>query len=254
MLKKFKKDGFIIKDFNNSLIIGLLKRIAKKHFNKPANYYSKISRRSFTNIALKCQREIDNSKILEMFHTYENDFFKKITNDKKVLYTSGGYIRAVRPSIKHLSNNEYIGWHRETFYSKRKFINHAINVWIPILNVTSANSLNYIPRSHKIDDKKIIRRRFKVKTNIVKKLSPEHKLGNVYAPKKIISGVNLTKKRKFLFKKNQFVSFSTLLVHGNAQNKSDNLRIAYNFGIIGASKIRGKKKIDSKSHSYVSFD
>ena len=41
--------------------------------------------------------------------------------------------------------------------------------------------------------------------------------------------------------RNQFVSFSTFLVHGNAQNKSENLRIAYNFGIIGASKIRGKK-------------
>tara|TARA_B100000242_G_scaffold255778_1_gene198939 strand:+ start:277 stop:444 length:168 start_codon:yes stop_codon:yes gene_type:complete len=54
--------------------------------------------------------------------------------------------------------------------------------------------------------------------------------------------------------KNQFVSFSTFLVQTNTENMSENLRIAYKFGIIGAFKIRGKKKIDSKSHGYISFD
>ena len=119
---------------------------------------------------------------------------------------------------------------------KKKFIKSSVNVWVPIMNVSKLNSLKYIPKSHKIRDNKIKRKKYTLSKNKIKKLSPEHKLGYVYAPKKIISGVNLNKEKTFNFKKNQFVSFSAMLVHGNAKNLSKKIRFAYNIGVIGVKK------------------
>ena len=123
------------------------------------------------------------------------------------------------------------------------------------MNVSKLNSLKYIPKSHKIRDNKIKRKKYTLSKNKIKKLSPEHKLGYVYAPKKIISGVNLNKEKTFNFKKNQFVSFSAMLVHGNAKNLSKKIRFAYNIGVIGSKKISSRdRKIDSKNHRYISFN
>ena len=61
-------------------------------------------------------------------------------NDDKIYYSSGGYLRAVRPSQKY-SENEYLNWHRETFYGKKKFIQYGVNVWIPVMNVSNLKLL-----------------------------------------------------------------------------------------------------------------
>ena len=53
------------------------------------------------------------------------------------------------------------------------------------MNVSKLNSLKYIPKSHKIRDNKIKRKKYTLSKNKIKKLSPEHKLGYVYAPKKL---------------------------------------------------------------------
>lgn len=254
MFKNFKKNGYVIKNFTNPVISKKLVSIVKKYFNKPTSYYLNISRREFSKITLKCQKEIDNTDIIKLIYKNEDKFFQKILNDKNVLYSSGGYLRAVRPSVSK-SNNEYLDWHRETFYGKKKFIKSSVNVWVPIMNVSKLNSLKYIPKSHKISDNKIKRKKYILSKNKIKKLSPEHKLGYVYAPKKIISGVNLKKEKTFNFKKNQFVSFSAMLVHGNAKNFSKKIRFAYNIGVIGSKKISSRdRKIDSKNHRYISFN
>lgn len=254
MQKKFKQNGFLIKNFEDRSILKNLQKLVKKHFNKKESYYSKMDRSKFSKIALRCQKDIDKYNIMKKFHNSEKEFLNKLIKNDKVLYSSGGYLRVVRP-IKKTKKNEYLGWHRETFYSKKKFIHHAINVWIPIYNVEKKNSLRYIAKSHLIPDKKIKRRKYKDPKNDVKKMSAEHKLGFVYSPKKIISGVNFKKEKKFNVLNNQFVSFSALLVHGNGQNNSKKIRFAYNFGILPASKLySSSNKIDSKNHKYISFN
>lgn len=255
MQKKFNNNGFFIKNLSSPVVIKKLLKIVNKHFNKSKKYYLKINRREFSQIVLKCQRDIDKSNIVKLFHKYESNFFKKILNDNKVFYSSAGYLRAVRPSI-NLPKKEYLDWHRETFYGrKKKFIKSCVNVWVPVKHVNKLNSLKYIPKSHKIKDNLIKRKRYKVENESIKKLSTEHKIGFAYAPKKIISGINLKKQKTFNFKKNQFVSFSAMLVHGNAKNLSKDIRFAFNFGIVGGSKLQENyKKIDSRNHRYISFD
>ena len=130
----FKKNGFVIKKIKDKNILKKLKSIVKKHFYRSSDYYQKLSRSDFSKIALKCQKEIDKLNIMKKFHKSEKSFFKRLVDNDEILYSSGGYLRAVRP-LKTTNIKENLDWHRETFYSTRKFINYAINVWIPILNV-----------------------------------------------------------------------------------------------------------------------
>ena len=63
----------------------------------------------------------------------------------------------------------------------------------------------------------------------------------MYAPKKILSGVNLKKQKKFKIKNGEFTAFSALLVHGNGENTTNKIRYAFGFGIIPKSKVNSKK-------------
>ena len=117
---KLKKSGFIIKKFKDYSIINDLRKIVKKHFSRSDKYYSKLNRAKFSSIALKCQKEIDKFNIMKKFDETEKNFLKKLVNNDRILYSSGGYLRAVRP-VKKVKKKENLGWHRETFYSKRKF-------------------------------------------------------------------------------------------------------------------------------------
>ena len=67
---------------------------------------------------------------------------------------------------------------------------------MPVLNYSRNIGLQVIPASHLIDDRKIKRISMKTGYNKVKKFSDSHKLGFPYAPKKIISGVDLRKAKK----------------------------------------------------------
>ena len=249
--EKLKRQGYIIKSFKDKDYTNIIRRIIKKHFSKHEEYYCKISRDKFSKIALKCQNEINRSEIIKKFHLSEKDFLSQLLPKDTPMYSSSGYLRVVRPSLKK-NNTESLSWHRETFYSNRKTTYHAINVWFPVSKVDNKNMLKYIPKSHLISDKKIKRRRVKVLNNKVKKLSPEHKLGFVYATKKILSGVNLKKQKKFKIKNGEFTAFSALLVHGNGENTTNKIRYAFGFGIIPKSKVNSKK-IDSKNNTYIEF-
>ena len=112
----FKKNGFIIKKIEDKNILKKLKSIVKKHFHRSSDYYQKLSRRNFSKIALKCQKEIDKFNIMKKFHKSEKSFFKRLVDSDEILYSSGGYLRAVRP-LKMTNIKENLDWHRETFYS-----------------------------------------------------------------------------------------------------------------------------------------
>ena len=68
---------------------------------------------------------------------------------------------------------------------------YVTNIWIPLKNVNSNNTLKYVPYSHLIRDEDI-------KTTVdehwpgkVKKFSSGHKIGFFWQSKKIVSGVDI---------------------------------------------------------------
>ena len=137
--------------------------------------------------------------------------------------------------------------HREAFYAgkDKKFIKKQINVWVPIFNLENNQTIKYIPKSHKISDKKFKFKNVAVKS--VKKNSPSHHLGYLHTTKKIVGGVNLKKAKRFCMPKNNCLFFDSNLIHGSGSNISKKMRYVIAFGIIEKKKYLKYKKKQIKS-------
>lgn len=251
-----KKSGFVIKKFPNDNFIKQIEKTIKKIFYRNEDYYLKISLNKFHNIALKCQTALNKLKIQENFNKYEKNFLENIFDQEKILYSVDITLRVVRPQETQLNDknntkSEALGWHRETFYGNHKHIKYAYNFWMPVFNYSKKICLNYIPHSHLISDDLIIRKKIKVTDNKVEKFSDSHKLGFPYSPKKIISGVNLSKGKKIFLPRKYYLLFSQLLVHGNGKNFSKKIRFAVNFSMVPKNKLMRNKKINKKKFDFV---
>ena len=139
----------------------------------------------------------------------------------KVLIQSNIYLRASRPAKP--SEQESIGWHRETFYGAN--MERAINIWTPIKGVDSKNTIQYVPDSHLIADRDILTE--KISDQYTAKFSDGHKLGFQYEPKKIIGGVNFAKKKKLLVPHGSSAIFDGNLIHGAAENMSKSIPLVW---------------------------
>jgi ectoine hydroxylase-related dioxygenase (phytanoyl-CoA dioxygenase family) len=252
---QLKKKGFKVFKFKDESIHSDIRKCINKYFNKSTSYYKNLELNKFRKIALKCQNSIIKLNIHERFAKSENKRIKKMLNGDLPLYETQLFLRAIRPINKNGdATGEAVDWHRETFYTNYQFVKHGINIWFPVKNVNKKNNLKFIEGSHMIDDFKIKRRKIKMTKakklkNPTKKFSVGHKLGFLYHPKKIISGVNLKKIKSMKIPEKSYSLFSTMLVHGNSQNYSDKIRFAIGFGFIPKSKMPRKKILDPRRSS-----
>ena len=177
-----------------------------------------------------------------------------IINEKKyenVAITSFIHLRTVKKSNRK-SDNSFVGFHRETFYSNYKYTKYQINVTVPLMNYDVNNSMRIIEKSHKIQDNKIKTKKLTSKESGIKRFSAKHKLGLPYNPKIILSGVNLKKSIRVKLKTNQFMIFSGQLIHGNGSNHKEKERYSIDFGLIKKKYLKGFKVKDHKHVSYSS--
>ena len=193
--KQFNQNGFIINEFKDKKILLDIRKTIKKHFTQNDKFYCMMDIKKFHAIAYKCQKEINSLNIQERFHLSEKNLIKNLIGNDTPMYESIIFLRVVRP-IKKVQGLENPGFHRETFYSDHEYIKYAVNIWFPVINAGKKSTIMYIPKSHKINDKLIKRKRVKLKNNPIKKFSNGHKLGFFYSPKKIISGLNLDNQKK----------------------------------------------------------
>ena len=114
-----------------------------------------------------------------------------------------------------------VNFHRETFQGP-KFYKNCFNLWIPIKNCSSKNALKYYPNSHKFKMNKDFN--FTEKFTTVKKGSYSHKIGSLYKEKILKFSKNIYPKR--LFKKDHIILFSGELIHGNATNLTNKIRMS----------------------------
>lgn len=251
MIKSYKNKGYIIKKLNNTSIIDDCIKIIKKNFNKSVNYYFNLSTEDFRKIVLKCQKKLNKEKINIKIINSEFKILKKIISPE-LMIQSFVYLRATRPHQKKFKQ-EQIDFHRETFYSNFNYTKFQHNIWLPILNVNINNTLNYIPKSHKISNKKIKIKKLSF-NNDVKKFSAGHKIGLLYSPKKIVAGINLSKKKKFDVPKSNYVLFSANLIHGGAKNDTNKIRFSLDFGILPQNKINKTKiSFSSGKSQYIKY-
>ena len=236
--KKFSKEGFYIKTVDDEKLIADINSEILK-----SNHYKIKGKKAFHLKSLKIQDNIYRSK--HHIRILKNEFpliksLLKIKSLKEIKITSFVHLRAVKKNNKKTKKN-FLGFHRETFYSDHDYTRHQINISVALLNYNSKNSMKIIKGTHLIPDNKIITTKVNSNVSGIKKDSLEHKLGLPYNPKIIQSGVNLKKAHRANLKNGQMMVFSALLIHGNGSNNQKDPRYSIDFGIIKKKYLEGKK-------------
>ncbi len=156
----------------------------------------------------------------------------RLAGSLDLMVQSNMYLRAARP----VPDGEAVGWHRESFYGCQP---QALNIWMPIENCTPENSMKYIPGSASILDEEIITEQDE---SNVEKGSAGHKIGLLYAPKRIIGGVDLSNAVSLVVPEGSAAVFSSMLIHGAAVNRGPGIRFSIDFRVIAREHVRKQKK------------
>tara|TARA_Y100000589_G_scaffold329204_1_gene375120 strand:+ start:930 stop:1688 length:759 start_codon:yes stop_codon:yes gene_type:complete len=213
----------------NEDIYKILRNVVDLNFDDNEEYYNNLSQKEYRKLLLKAQENLQReTSTVKIARAIINDL-KEYSGENKLHVQSSLYLRGSRPvsdSVNHSS--ESIGWHREYFYGQG--MENAINIWIPIRGVTSKNALRFIPESQNIPKKEIKISQYS--DPYTSQFSTGHKLGFQYSPKKIVSGVDLSRAMAFPCENRQFVMFSGNLVHGSAINFSEKIRFSIDFRVI----------------------
>lgn len=159
---------------------------------------------------------------------------EQLLQSDEIMVQSNVYLRAARPQI---GGQESVGWHRESFYGCPP---QALNVWVPIANVTPDNAIRYIPGSTHIPEAEI--ETTTGDNDGVQRGSSGHKIGLLYAPKRIIGGVDLSSAQPLPFEDGQASVFSSMLVHGAAENRTDRVRFSIDFRVIAREHVGVQKQ------------
>ena len=131
----------------------------------------------------------------------------------------------------------------------------SINCWTPLKGVTKNNTLKFIPESQNLKDSEIIVKKEKSKST--KQFSSGHKLGFLYQPKRITSGVDFSKKKNLIVPYGNTAIFKGNLIHGAAQNNSKNIRFSIDFRIIREKDYKSNSKqfhFSSSKPYFIKYD
>ena len=232
----YSKSGIcIVPHSDQSVLISLIDLI-QAHFTDSTDAYSSMEIEDFREIVLELQEKLCdldfNRKIAE---TLKESIQKEI-NEEDFFIQTNSYLRAARPNAGN-PLIEAIGWHRETFYGPN--MDRAYNIWTPLLNVVEANTLRFIPQSQLIADEEI--KTTQKDEESTPKGSASHKIGYLYSPKTIVSGVNLDASTEMLVPKFCSSIFPGNLIHGAGLNKSNSIRFSTDFRILPKSAYDSKK-------------
>ena len=199
--------------------------IVEKYFSGFSDSGLELTESKYFETVKAAQDELNESNIaFKIVNEIKSDL-SLFLRDTKYLIQSNLYLRATRP-IR--SEEESIGWHRESFYGPN--LEACANIWTPIKNVTKNNTLQYIPGSHLIEDKDIKTKRTVSPKTIKGDL--RNKIGFLYEPKKIISGVDFNNTKPLLVPFGSSNIFWGSLIHGSADNNCEKIRFSVDFRVI----------------------
>ena len=156
----------------------------------------------------------DTKEILKKFSKYlgsDLTFLNPITNTQQHMIA-----RINKPESHH-----YNTAHKDIYnsYDEYGYIPRMVNIWIPLCGVTKYNGLPIVPGSHLISENKIKRSKAGSTMNSLK-----------FNVNSILSWNGQSKLTKAITKPNDFLIFSSHLIHGLAfNNNKDQTRISFEF-------------------------
>src|SRR6266516_89388 len=218
----------------NPSLLDEMQSVVRFYFGRPPDFYVQMETSKYTALVAEAQDELNRRCIARQLADDRRDILSGILASDRILVQSHLYLRATRPVR---GGQESVGWHRESFYGSS--VETAVNFWVPILNVTIENTLLYVPDSHLIPDEAIVTKNEEDPT--VRRGSAGHRIGLLYSPKRIISGVDFSTQCPFVVLPGEAAIFSGQLIHGAALNRSDKIRFSADLRLIAAENLRTNK-------------
>ena len=234
---KFDDDGLI------SLSLGpqFLKKFKAKVFNFP-EYHNKLmalSGDAFYKQVLLLQKKFNDSDLIVKFCSDNKSLLTELCGSHMFSYSGSGFLRVVRPNVKHNGQkaDEFLGFHREVFYGTSDYVKKQINIHIPIFNYNALTAMKYVPASHLIADEDLLLETLNEGENGIVRGNLQHLNGLMYAPKKIVSGCDMTAVIPFDLKIGEAVVFKSDLIHGAGVNTTDQVRVSLDFAVIPTASV-----------------
>jgi ectoine hydroxylase-related dioxygenase (phytanoyl-CoA dioxygenase family) len=228
---------------SQALIAEMLETV-RSHFAHPTSEYLGVDAEDYRAIVAAAQNDLNQRSLTRRLASDRIDLLADVLATKKILIQRNLHLRATRPQIKSLQEN--VGWHRESFYGAG--VERCVNFWAPIANVTAENTLRYVSDSHLIPEDRI--ETVRIEDPTTPKFSAGHKIGLNYAPKQIVSGVDFSKQRAFDVSVGQAAVFSGALIHGAAENRSNNIRFSIDFRLIAQEAYGGRALLVGGNDNY----
>jgi len=239
--------AIIITKIASTALIDEVVKTVRSYFTLPISQYIEMDADSYRTLVAEAQDQLNKRYFTRLLTNDQLDLLMDVLATKHILIQRNLCLRATRPQIKNLQ--EFVGWHRESFYGIG--VERCVNFWVPIANVNVENTLRYIPDSHLIPDDRL--EIIRVEDASTPKHSSGHKIGLRYAPKNIISGVDFSQARPFQVKVGEAAIFSGALIHGAAENSSNLIRFSMDFRVIAKEAYGGPEIKPSDSSSFFSF-
>ena len=222
----YTESTIVFADHLDENLISDIQKVIKKYFNEEESTYVHLPIEDYRDIVKNAQDHLNSKEYVRKICDKCVEAIRGYIREERFFVQTNLYLRATRPTL--CQETESIGWHRETFYGPN--MEKSVNVWTPILGVNERNTLQFIPKSQKISDSDILINQ--INDAITTKGSVGNKIGFLYSPKNIMGGVDLKKAMPMNVPEFHSALFSGMLIHGSAQNFSENIRFSVDFRIL----------------------
>jgi ectoine hydroxylase-related dioxygenase (phytanoyl-CoA dioxygenase family) len=221
-----------------------LQGITGYFFAQPTEHYVGMAADAYRTLVAEAQEELNRRQLARRLAEDRRAALETILGTDAILIQTNLYLRATRP--RSSSDQEHIGWHRESFYGPD--MDASVNFWVPIRNVSVDNAMRYVPDSHLIADDAI--QTVQEDSADVARFSAGHRIGLLYAPKRIVGGVELTSHRPLVVTSGEVAIFAGALIHGAADNRSEQIRFSVDFRVIAQRNLATDKHHFTSGKSY----
>lgn len=236
--------GITISRLADRALFDEVRGIVDFFFPRETAYYVALDADAYRELILQAQVELNHRQITRRLATDRRAVIADHLKSDKILIQTNIYLRGTRPAGTGVTEN--IGWHRESFYGPD--MDQSVNFWVPVANVSGENVMRYIPDSHLIPDDEIETHSHADES--VERYSAGHKIGLLYAPKEITSGVDLTASKPFCVLPGEAAIFAGHLIHGAAENRSNKIRFSMDFRVIAEESLTTAKDHFASGKSY----
>lgn len=236
--------AIVIARLADSALLAELQGVVDRFFAQPTSHYVAMAADAYRALVAEAQDDLNRRQMARRLAEDRRTELEAILGTDAILIQTNLYLRATRP--RGTGAEEHIGWHRESFYGPD--MDTSVNMWVPIRNVSADNAVRYVPDSHLIPDDAIST--IQEDSADVARFSPGHRIGLLYAPKKIVGGVDLTANRALLVSPGEAAIFAGALIHGAAENRTDRIRFSVDFRAIAERNLATDKQHFASGKSY----